>query len=333
MDNVWGGIRVGSTKRYFFITGLPRSRSSWVANYLSYGDTMCFHDGFLGCDNLEAFCAKLRNCHAPAVGNADPMNAVYEEALHSAFPDAKWVVLRRSLPEAQAASEKAFGWQDPKRSIEGVREKVGDVILRRNPMVVDVKDLNYEVAMAVGTYVNPRWDCPKERVDMLLTFNVQLEQDRLDALVAAPPAYPMAEMEPPVVTETNQRYMDRVRLICGSNADAYDWFMQVMVVAHVWDHCVDGDVVNAAQADQAFQALVLDWPTSLFLRRNVGTLWLALRESVDRWKRGEDYAVFEIIPRAIAKVLNVDWSKHECAIVKLVKELKAEDNIKDSWVR
>lgn len=302
-----------------------------MANLLSYGDTFCFHDGFLGCPSLNEFIEKLRSYQAGAVGNADPMNAVYEAALSKEFPDAKWVVLRRNIFEASAASAKAFSWEDPGRSIEGVRAKVGDVLLRRTPMVIDVNNINYEVAMAVGTYVNPRWECPKERVDMLLTFNVQLEQERLNALVAQPPSFPKAEMERPVVTETNQRYMDRVRLICGASEDAYDWFLQVMLVAHVWDHCVDGDVVNAAQAGQAFQALVLDWPTSLFLRRNVGPLWLALQESVDRWKRGEDYAVFEIIPRAIARVLNVDWSKHECAIVELVNELKAEDTIKDSW--
>ena len=31
-------------KNIFFITGLPRSRTAWLANWFTYGHTFCFHE-------------------------------------------------------------------------------------------------------------------------------------------------------------------------------------------------------------------------------------------------------------------------------------------------
>ena len=42
----------------FFITGIPRSRTAWLAAFLSQ-DRLCFHEGFNGCYSLDAYKKKL----------------------------------------------------------------------------------------------------------------------------------------------------------------------------------------------------------------------------------------------------------------------------------
>lgn len=326
-------------KHVFFITGLPRSRTAWFANYLTYGDTMCFHDGYLGCKSIDAFVAKLRAWPGSCVGSSDPMNAWFQDRLSKEFPDAKWVVISRNQDDVIASTQVAFCWGDKaKFLVQGCAEKVGDVVLYRNPMLVKHSHITYDVAESVARYVNPTWSCPKERAEMLLGFNVQMHDATLKELMKKPIQAGLTNaMERPEVSAANRAFMDRVRTICSGNDEAYDWFMQVMIVAHVWDHAVDGDAVNPWQANRAFEALVLDWPCNSFMEQHKHILIPAMRESVEQWKTGTmdgAYAVNRLIPEAIAKSLGVDWQEHEYFITEIVGQLKDEDYRRDkAWAQ
>lgn len=54
----------------FFITGLPRSRTSWFASFMSSGDVFCHHEALNGCKSKEEFYQKL-NLPYRIVGNSD----------------------------------------------------------------------------------------------------------------------------------------------------------------------------------------------------------------------------------------------------------------------
>jgi hypothetical protein len=77
----------------FFITGLPRSRTAWLANWLTTGETFCYHDGLSGCASLDAFDRKLA-AH-PICGDSDSGLAFFWEPLRKAYPDAQWAIVRR----------------------------------------------------------------------------------------------------------------------------------------------------------------------------------------------------------------------------------------------
>jgi len=85
---------------FYFITGLPRSRTAWMANYLTHGRSMCFHDELL--DGPLVLAAKMRKAaeHYAYVGHSDPANLFCWRELDKAFKgEARWVVLVRNVKE------------------------------------------------------------------------------------------------------------------------------------------------------------------------------------------------------------------------------------------
>ena len=55
----------------FFITGLPRSRTAWLANYFSTGDVFCWHEAMAGITCKQDYWARLATTHYKHVGNSD----------------------------------------------------------------------------------------------------------------------------------------------------------------------------------------------------------------------------------------------------------------------
>jgi hypothetical protein len=92
-----------STKRYFFITGLPRSKSAWLANYLTWGDSFCYHDQLQHFTHLHDFRTMLTDTPAAVVGHSDPANVLVWRDLAAMFPDATWIVVRRNFGDCLRA--------------------------------------------------------------------------------------------------------------------------------------------------------------------------------------------------------------------------------------
>lgn len=71
----------------FFVTGLPRSRSAWLANWLTTDQTLCLHD--------VPFDAALLSA-ARRVGFAGPELVEQFGAIRQAVPQAPWLVVWRA---------------------------------------------------------------------------------------------------------------------------------------------------------------------------------------------------------------------------------------------
>lgn len=54
----------------FFITGLPRSRTSWFASFMSSGDVFCHHEALNRCKTKDEFYQKMKLPYR-LVGNSD----------------------------------------------------------------------------------------------------------------------------------------------------------------------------------------------------------------------------------------------------------------------
>lgn len=96
-------------KSIFFITGLPRCRSAWLATLFTWDNCFCLHDGLSDIENLDELDAKFDSAPGGIAGNSDPANVLFHEALIQRHPDARWLIVTRSQRESELALEKVMG--------------------------------------------------------------------------------------------------------------------------------------------------------------------------------------------------------------------------------
>jgi hypothetical protein len=98
-------------KRYFFVTGLPRSRTAWLANLLTNGDSLCFHGGLLENGGyVERLVGELKDAPFAAVGDSDAslLGAGMLEPVDAAFPEASWVLVKQHPLRSMMRHNAAF---------------------------------------------------------------------------------------------------------------------------------------------------------------------------------------------------------------------------------
>ena len=83
----------------FFITGLPRSRTAWLANFLTTGASYCAHDALLGVSSFVELDAKLRALPGELRGDSDSAALLFAPRLFAMYPEARWVVVLRDPEE------------------------------------------------------------------------------------------------------------------------------------------------------------------------------------------------------------------------------------------
>jgi Sulfotransferase domain len=94
----------------FFVMSLPRSRTAWLANFLTYEDSYCFHEGLLQVPSPLHFRELFSSTGKSVVGNSDCGNVFFINEILDTFPDAKFVVVDRP-PEEVVDSLQAMGPQ------------------------------------------------------------------------------------------------------------------------------------------------------------------------------------------------------------------------------
>ena len=87
----------------FFILGLPRSRTTWLANLLTWGRTRCHHE-------LTAQCPihKFPSILGPRDGDSDSGLLLHYEDVMVLYPRAKWLLIERDWHDARESTIKAL---------------------------------------------------------------------------------------------------------------------------------------------------------------------------------------------------------------------------------
>ena len=107
----------------FFITGLPRSRTKWFADYFSgVHETICWHEAMNGCHSVNDFLWKMTRLPFKHIGNSD--SGLMYTNFQQWFMGAPTVVIERD-PEAVLRSlEKKYGEH------EGMKDVLTDQLRR-----------------------------------------------------------------------------------------------------------------------------------------------------------------------------------------------------------
>lgn len=168
--------------RHFFITGLPRCRSAWFANLLTYGDSFCFHDAWCGLGSVEAIRPKLENMCRPLVGISDPALLLFWRKMARWYPDAKWVVINRNYLETVYSCTKVTT-PNRRASLLPMAKELAALVSELDPLVLEFDRITSETISELEDYLEV--DCgPEERIEMLLKFNVQIDPNLLRSSLA-----------------------------------------------------------------------------------------------------------------------------------------------------
>lgn len=157
------------------ITGLPRSRTAWFANLLTWGGSLVYHDGFYvsgsGVEkNLQRVIDRLRT--GEWTGHSDPANVLFWKRLHEEFPRAKWLVIHRDLNDVLEACKKIV--PDMGTEVLGSMSKeLENLVQTLEPMVVSFDNITPAICYGAADYLSVNIG-PTTRVRQLCEMNVQV---------------------------------------------------------------------------------------------------------------------------------------------------------------
>lgn len=322
----------------FIIAGLPRSRTGWVANYLTYGDMFCLHDGLKFCaDGVKA----LRDMTSSMpegvkfVGLSDPCAALAQDKLIKEFPEAKWVLIERPYADVERSVRKVHGKTD---GLHILQSKLEELRAKVNPLVIQFDEIDYWIGR-IGHFVSgSTWNCPAQRHDMLIGMNVSVNVEKAHAEMANPPAIQHLR-EPVTLSPTCQKYLGVLQELCAPDPKAFVWMQDVIHAALVWDHVVDRDGLDMALFDNVMTHLLTEWPLNTFLQQFGRYLAPTMASAISAWKysytegasKAFAYQIYAEVPAAIAFVLggNPRVQAFMPKIRELVLIMCAEDQARD----
>ncbi len=171
----------------FLIFARPRSRTAWVANFLTVANqTFCHHEAMADAGNPIELAGRMRGSAALATGNSDTGMIHTPHEILRFFPDAKLVMLTgAALSWKRFAAEKGINPQ----IVQKVDEDYNDTrkLLEGSALFVNVHDLmrDEEVARGLWHHCTGRSSTfDVARYLMLRDLNIQVVQESLAARIA-----------------------------------------------------------------------------------------------------------------------------------------------------
>lgn len=168
---------------YFFITGLPRSRTAWLANLFTTGESFCFHEGTFICGNdVNKLPHLLNSTGRQYAGTSDSSLTLYTDRVMEMFPEARHaVVFNSNIGRVRESLNGIFGFD----TIDVMLHCVNDLLRYKsivNPFVITTDELNdISLVRSLWNYCVPGLQFDEQRYQMLNDLNVQLTERAMDA--------------------------------------------------------------------------------------------------------------------------------------------------------
>jgi len=111
----------------FFVLGLPRSRTAWLANFLTYDGNFCYHEGLDGCHTIEEYYNKVDGVKGDSGTGL---------MLIDLPKDSPKVIIENDVEKSITFAKEVYGIYDPKffyflkdklDSVEGLRVNFEDI--------------------------------------------------------------------------------------------------------------------------------------------------------------------------------------------------------------
>ena len=180
----------------FFITGLPRSRTAWLANLFTWGDSFCHHDALRMGVSVEELKRQFVSTPGQYVGDSDSGLAAVARDVVNEWPHARWVIVLRPKQECLESYQKYFRHHPYPHCpvltgadaatvfnyMEHWLQRVPAVVPAENLCIVESASLDDERVMRnVWKWLLPTIEFPAARWRMLNTMNVRIISEKIEA--------------------------------------------------------------------------------------------------------------------------------------------------------
>lgn len=128
--------------RTFFVLSLPRCRTAWLANFLTYGESYCFHEGLIGCRKAADLAEKFASTGKQIVGNADCGNVLFLDELKRVFPESRLVIIDRNLDDVLESLVGMDGEFHNTERVERAAAALEWAKAHHDALTIDYDDLN-----------------------------------------------------------------------------------------------------------------------------------------------------------------------------------------------
>lgn len=161
----------------FFIFSLPRSRTAWLANFLTYGETYCFHEGWIGVSTPDEMWRKMKATGRKFTGNSDSGNIMFLDEIMDEYPNAKLILIERPMNEViRSLSDMGFPGQE--EYLRRCHIDLQNLKINASPMVVPFHLMDNGACREMWEYVTDE-PLDEQRLEMLEGINMEVFPDWL----------------------------------------------------------------------------------------------------------------------------------------------------------
>jgi len=155
----------------FFILGLPRSRTAWLANFMTYDGSFCYHEGINGCYSVDKYREKLK-------GKGDSTTGAALLDLDKYFPDSKKVIIESDPQKSIDYSIETYG-----EANIGWIHHLEDRLSAQKGLRVHYDDIDRNLESIWGYLTDKPFNY--ERAEMLRPLNIQVHNPYIFNMEAA----------------------------------------------------------------------------------------------------------------------------------------------------
>lgn len=145
----------------FFIVGLPRSRTAWLSNFMTYDGLYCHHEALNGCRTLDQYREKIGQ-------DGDSSTGLMLLDLNTLFPNRKILIIESDVKRAISFRRLCYGLEDngemsyiqsKLNALEGLRVGYNEINDRLGEIWEYLSDIPFD----------------KKRGDLIMKQNIQTQ--------------------------------------------------------------------------------------------------------------------------------------------------------------
>lgn len=175
----------------FLVLGLPRSRTAWLANFLTFGEIRCQHE-MMSEFSVHGLFEELTGTNLRYEGNSDTSAAMFLPDILRYMPDIPIVVVRREPKEVRFALQNV-GMNLTEHQLRPMIEGLNEAEKLENTITFRFEELSKESTLrAIQEHCGPGEPFDRQRANMLQDFQVVITPGRWLKLFSRAKAHVLA---------------------------------------------------------------------------------------------------------------------------------------------